>query len=102
MKTGTIEFICNLDEVDEITEYEVKYYSPDDVTRITRQHGCTSSCVYYMLRKGAMKNTDVMANGIREKIKENNRNIKSMKSSNKRLARDLKKVLDGQIERIYY
>lgn len=57
-KDITAELYCNLDEIEKISEYDIQYYADTDIYRLTDQHGCAKSCIYFYKRKGAQRSKD--------------------------------------------
>ena len=52
-KVGILTYYCNLDDLKEISKHDIKYYNDKDLFRITRQHGCSDSCVRHFISKDA-------------------------------------------------
>jgi hypothetical protein len=64
---GTLTFICNLDEVDEIKEYETVYFDDDDFYNLSYQSGCYK---YFVKKKDAIRSKEKMLQSIKKKIEE--------------------------------
>jgi hypothetical protein len=91
-KQGTLTFICNLDEVEEIQEHDLQYYADEDLFNLSYQHGC---CKFYVKRKGAKRSIDKMLQSIRQKIEDEHSKIRSAENSLKWLNETLKKIEAG-------
>jgi len=91
-KQGTLTFICNLDEVEEIREHDLQYYADEDLFNLSCQHGC---CKFYVKRKGAKRSIDKMLQSIRRKIEDEHSKIRSAENSLKWLNETLKKIEAG-------
>jgi hypothetical protein len=52
LEKGTLNFYCNLDEIERIKAYEVDDYADDDLYELSDQHRCS---VYFYKKKGAKK-----------------------------------------------
>lgn len=64
-KKGTLKFICNLDEVEYIKDYELRYYDEKDIIRLPIHHGYRTE---YAIRKGAIRSSRAMLEFIKRKI----------------------------------
>src|ERR1044071_5230623 len=49
---GVLHFVCNLNDVEKIQDYEFPLYAEGDAFNLSHNHG---SCRYYARRKGAPK-----------------------------------------------
>lgn len=67
LRQGTLRFVCNLDDVEEIAEGEVKYYANEDVFDLSYQHGCYK---YFVKKKGAVRSKEKMIESIKLKIED--------------------------------
>lgn len=75
LKKGTLEYICNLNEVEECKEYPYNYYDDKDIFNLSYQHGCYKRIV---VRKGAKKSKEKMKEVLEYKISESERQLKSV------------------------
>lgn len=66
-KEITIEYYCNLDELEQISKLDADYFNDSDVFRLSTQHGCTASCIYWYKRKGAERSKEKMKRILEEK-----------------------------------
>ncbi len=71
---GTIEYVCNLDDVEKMNEWENMYYSDEDIFNLSYQAGCYK---YWVKKKGAVRSLDKMLKSVTEKIEQAERDIKS-------------------------
>lgn len=67
LEEGTLNFICNLDDVDEIKEYEIVYYDDNDFHNLSYQSGCYK---YFVKKKDAIRSKEKMLQSIKQKIEE--------------------------------
>lgn len=74
-KNISIEFYCNLDEIEHIQDWEQMYYADQDLFRLTRQHACSKNCISYYKRKGAERSRDKMKASIESKAADAVRRI---------------------------
>lgn len=92
---GTIEFICNLDEMEEISEHQEKYYNPDDVVYISIHKGYRSK---YLIKKGVEKSKDIILKGLKNKIDEIQSNIEYEIRKIESLKKDIEEIENNQKE----
>ena len=95
LSKGTIEFICNLDDVDDINEHEVKYYNEIDVVYLGMHKGYRSK---YLIKKGVQKSKDVVLFGLKNKIKEIESNVEYELRKIEWLKKDIQDVESGEKE----
>lgn len=91
-KQGTLTFKCNLDEVEEIREYDLQYYSDDDLFNLSYQHACYT---FYVKRKGAERSLDKMLQSIKHKIEDAEYRKKSAERDIERHTETLKRLEAG-------
>lgn len=92
LENGTLEYICNLDEVEEIQKYEMNYYADADLFDLSYQHYCYG---FYVRKKGAVRSPEKMRAVILEKISENEGKIRFAQSDINGLRERLEKLLSG-------
>lgn len=61
---GDLQFICNLDDVQEIHESECRYYDSADIINLSHQHGCYR---FFAIRKGTPKSQRAMLDWLDKK-----------------------------------
>lgn len=98
LNEGTLEFVCNLDDIEEIKQYELIYYADEDLFNLSYQHGCYKR---YAKRKGALRSREKMLRIIKERISEAEYKLRSAQSSIEQLNKVYKEVEDGDINKIY-
>ncbi len=69
---GKITFVCNLADIEEIQEYEQKYYDDKDIFNLSHQHGCYK---FYAIKKGTKKSNTKMLKTVNDKIQEAKRDL---------------------------
>lgn len=62
---GVLCFVCNLNDVEKIQDYEFELYAEDDAFNLSHQHGCYK---HYVKRKGARKSADLMREALNRKV----------------------------------
>lgn len=92
LKNGHLEYICNLDEVEEIREHDLVYYSDDDLFNLSYQHGCYK---FFVKKKGAVRDVIKMERIILEKISYCEDSINSMKRDIVSYKETLQRLKDG-------
>lgn len=65
LEQGELTFRCNLDEVEEIKEWETAYYDDSDFYNLSYQSGCYK---YFVKKKGAQRSKEKMLQSIKQKI----------------------------------
>lgn len=65
--SGTLRFICNLNDVRIVPEYEQQYYDDNDCFNLSYQHGCYKK---FAIRKDAAKSAVKMLNEINDRIRK--------------------------------
>jgi len=97
-KEGTLTFVCNLDDVRNIEEWETDYYADEDVYNLSQQHGCYK---YYTVKKCAQKSQGKMLQVVRSKIKDEEYSISSSINRIEFLSRQAQKIESGDIN-VYF
>lgn len=64
---GSLEYICNLDNVDNLHKANRIYYSDRDIFNLSSQHGCYEK---YAIRRGAKKSKTKMLSVLKQKISD--------------------------------
>lgn len=67
LSQGELTFVCNLNDVEEIKEWEREYYDDEDIFDLSYQHHCYS---YFVKKKGAVRSQAKMLQSIKTKIEE--------------------------------
>lgn len=88
-KRGVLTFVCNLDEVEAVEEYEVPNYAPENIFNLSYQHGCYKR---FVKRKGAAHSRDAMLKHLGEQMEKAKRDLNSAAWSIERIARDIERV----------
>lgn len=92
---GTLEFVCNLDEVEECKEDPYNYYDDKDIFNLSYQHGCYKKIV---VRKGANKSKEKMKEVLEYKIAEAERQLKSVQYDIDIHKNKLKELENGNLD----
>ena len=98
LQEGTLTYKCNLDEVEEIKEYELSYYADEDLFNLSHQHGCYSK---YAKRKGAKRNKEKMLAVLTKQIAGEKRKIEWAQQSLVTLNEKLQKLEEGDIQGVW-
>lgn len=96
-----VEYYVNLDDIEPIDHYHTKYYSDDDLFRITRQHGCTEGCIHRYKRKGAKRSPEKMKSYIQQQIKDAEWQYESAKRDLERYKEKLESFDSQNIDEMY-
>lgn len=91
-KLGTLEFRCNLNDIDYIDEYDLKYYDDSDIFNLSYQHGCYKR---YAKRKGAERSKKKMERVLSRRIEENAHKIVWLENDIKSDTEKLKQLQSG-------
>lgn len=89
---GTLTFVCNLSDVQDIRESECRYYADEDVINLSWQHGCYRR---YVIRKGTQRSAAKMLAWLDEQIANHKRCIASDIREVERLVEQRVKVEAG-------
>lgn len=92
IKNGTLKFICNLDDVEEIREHDMIYYADEDLFNLSYQHGCYK---FFVKKKGAIRSAEKMEAVILERISSSEHKIGSLKRDIERYNETLVKLRNG-------
>lgn len=63
--SGELTFICNLNDVEKIRDYEYELYAEADAFNLSHQHGCYK---HFVKRKGARKDPEQMRRVLDKKV----------------------------------
>ncbi len=67
LRLGTLEFVCNLNDVEKSHKSDLKYYDNKDIFDLSYQHHCYES---YYRRKGAKRSKTKMLETVNKKLVE--------------------------------
>lgn len=95
LERGELTFICNLDEVEECKEYDLKYYDDNDLFDLSYQHGRYK---LYFKRKEAKKSPEKMRNVIEIKIETAEHEILWQQRLIEQLKEKLNELSKGNID----
>lgn len=99
LKQGELEFICNLDEVEQINKYESKYYNEKDIFILPYHSGYHTM---YLKRKGAEKCRETIMKQLEAKIQKAKSDLESAKRSLEWAEKDYERALkEEDINKIY-
>ena len=100
-KKLNIRLLGNLDDYNKITEYNSRFYNSKDILHITRQHACSTNCIEYFVKKDAEFCTETILRKLKDKIINNEHDIKYKKRENERLIEQVEKVLNGDTSEVW-
>lgn len=89
-RDGTLTFLCNLNDVEPVQDYNREYFNPSEVFRLRSQHGLRCSWVKL---KGAERDRDTMLNVVRERLSKQSAKIESDACYNARALAQLEVAL---------
>lgn len=92
IEKGILTFLCNLDEMEDIKEWETCYYDDADIVKMYIHAGYRSR---FLIKKGTQRSQAKMLESIKQKIEDEYNNIKSAEYSLKRHKETLKKIEEG-------
>ena len=95
---GTLQFVCNLDDVDIVNKYDTQYYADGDVFNLSYQHGCYP---YFAVRKGAKRNAEKMLVVLAQQEQEQRSNLSNAANALQRIASARQRIQDGHIDEVY-
>jgi hypothetical protein len=95
LELGEMKFVCNLNDVEEIKEYDLKYYDDNDIINLSYQHGCYGK---FAIKKGTKKSTAKIIHSITSKMESLKSEIEFATSQIKRLTEELDKARNGQVD----
>lgn len=91
---GTIEFICNLDEMESIKESEMVYFNDEDIVRLGIHKGYQTRI---LIKKGTERSKEKMIQSIKDKISESQSCIEWNKRCIETLNEKLEKLEQGDL-----
>mgnify|MGYP000300617530 CR=1 FL=1 len=86
---GELTFVCNLDGVEEIKDYEAPYYAEGDVFNLTSHHGHSKR---WVRRRGALRSRDAILTHLHERLDKARRDVDSAVRSVEWVAREIQRV----------
>jgi len=92
IEQGELTFLCNLDEMIEIKEWETLYYDDADIVKMYIHAGHRSR---YLIKKGTQRSQAKMLQSIKQKIEDEHSKIRSAENSLKWHNETLKKIEAG-------
>jgi hypothetical protein len=92
MQKGKLEFLCNLDDMVDIKEYETVYYNDEDIIEMCMHKGYHTR---WLIKKGTQRSQVKMLQSIKFKIEIEQQNIRSAENSLKWHYETLKKIEEG-------
>jgi hypothetical protein len=95
LKQGTLEFICNLEDVEKCDRDDYKYYNEDDIFDLSYQSGCYAR---YRKKKGAVRSAEVMRRTIKRGIEKAQSDIQWAERQIERGNEYLEKLKNGETE----
>lgn len=93
-KKGTIEFLCNLDEMESIEDSEMVYFNDEDIVRLGIHKGYQTRI---LIKKGTPRSKEKMSQSIKDKILENQRGIEWNQRCIETLNEKLEKLEQGDL-----
>lgn len=94
-EVGTVEYYCNLDELDVIREYEKAYYKSEDLKSILEQHNCYP---HYFKIKGAKKDQVTVIQNVQAAIDGTKCRLKNLQDRLKELENYLVQASNGNLD----
>lgn len=64
---GALTFVCNLNDVEKVPEYEYRLYADGDAFNLSHQHGCYR---HFVKRCGARKDAERMREAVHRKVQD--------------------------------
>lgn len=99
LKYGTLEFICNMDEIEPIEWHQQSRYDDADLFDLSNQHGCYKKMYK---RIGAQPSKQKMISVLNKKIEEEKSKIKMAASSLRWLNQEMIKLEKAEdVSQIY-
>lgn len=94
LKKGTLNFICNLDEVTAATKDIYNYYNDEDCITLFIHAGYRNQ---YYLKRGAERSKEKMISVLTSKIEDANRQIESLKWYANNYAVSIEEINSGNL-----
>jgi len=98
---GTLEYIGNMADLEQIPEWRVSYYSDEDIVRLSTQHACHPNCVKYYRRKGSEINQAKMLEVAENKLQEAKQKADSAIRDVQRMAEIKGRIISGDLN-VYF
>ncbi|MGJ0846534.1 hypothetical protein ACR77J_07590 [Tissierella praeacuta] len=98
LKLGELEFICNIENIERIKEYEMDFYADEDAFNLSHQHRCYKA---YYKKKDSQKCPKKMEEVLLYKIERAKSEIKSKEIDINRFRRELETVREGKTEGVF-
>jgi metal-sulfur cluster biosynthetic enzyme len=95
LEKGTLTFVCNLDEVKEIREYDIQYYDDKDIFDLSYQHHCY---IKYYIKNDTKRSIEKMRTILNEKIAKSKFEIAWETTQIKRNEEKLKELENGNLD----
>jgi len=95
LNKGTFTLKCNLNEVEEIKQYDMDYYDDSDVFNISGQKGYHS---HFVKKIGAQKSQAKMLEMLNRKLYDTRQTISSAQQREKYIQSDIEKVKSGNLD----
>lgn len=92
IEKGELTFLCNLDEMVDIKDYETLYYDDADIVKMHIHAGYRSR---FLIKKGTQRSQAKMLQSIKQKIEDEHSKIRSAENSLKWHNETLKKIEAG-------
>ena len=92
IEQGELTFLCNLDEMVDIKEWETLYYDDADIVKMHIHAGYRSR---FLIKKGTQRSQTKMLQSIKQKIEDEHSKIRSAENSLKWHNETLKKIEAG-------
>ncbi len=95
LECGILRYVCNLDDIEICTSYDLNYYNDEDLFNLSYQHGCYKR---YCKKLGAKKSANKIEKVLKEKISSAENNIEFHKRELKFLNEKLEKLKNGNMD----
>lgn len=92
IEQGELTFLCNLDEMVDIKEWETLYYDDADIVKLHIHAGYRSR---FLIKEGTQRSQAKMLQSIKQKIEDEHSKIRSAENSLKWYNETLKKIEAG-------
>jgi len=94
LKNGDLIFVCNIEDIEQITKYNTDYYKESDIIKLTSQHGCYT---YWFKLKNAEKDRDTILARLVSELENERHKLESALRSIDSLEKKIKGFKDGEI-----
>ncbi|MCK9430010.1 MAG: hypothetical protein M0R17_08405 [Candidatus Omnitrophica bacterium] len=99
LEKGVLTFVCNLNDVKEISEYDIVYYADVDIINLSHQHG---HYIKYAIRNNVTRSKEKMTTVIIDRIRTAEQKIESCKRNIENWNSKLKEIDNGvDLNKIY-